>query len=125
MAKYGEVVIEGDLIVFRIQVLALPGIVELGPDGDKFKIVDAPAFAKDLVRHMNDEPETGPTPMQELFDRMIYDAFDNGADGVEDLPDPDAERDCSCDALDSANCSFAACACACHDSGRAPGMGKL
>ena len=91
MTKYGEAAIEDGVIVFRVEVSALPVIVEYGPDGDKFKVVDATTFAEDLVRHMNDEPETGPTPMQELFDRMIYDAFGNGADGIECIDDPEAE----------------------------------
>lgn len=49
----------------------------------KYKVVDALTFAKDVKRAMLDEAEDGSTPLSLFLDKMDEAALDDGADGVE------------------------------------------
>lgn len=92
----GKALIEDGYIVIRIQIDALPIIVEgavsLG-NLDPMKITDAAAFAKDLVETLNNEDEQGTTLIHEMFDEAIGEAADQGAQGWEEMPDEAGDED--------------------------------
>jgi hypothetical protein len=87
----GEAVIEGDSIVIRVAIDALPMIVEgawaAGGMDLRLKVTDAKTFAKDLVRTLNDEEEDGTTPIHKMFDAAIWEASEQGADGIDEHED--------------------------------------
>jgi hypothetical protein len=84
-----KAIIEGDEIVIRIPLSALPRAVENAGDacGANLKLTDAAAFAPEFVRELNREEENGDTPIYKLLDRAIMDAWENGAEGIEEVED--------------------------------------
>lgn len=86
--RTAEAFIEKGEIVIRIAVGALPTAyqagIDLGVHEPGFKIANARAFAKDLVRALNDEDEEGTTPIHRLFDAAMDEAIEQGAEGVEE-----------------------------------------
>lgn len=89
--RTAEAFIEKGEIVIRVAVKALPLAYEAGTDlgvhEPGFKITNARAFAKDLVRALNDEDEQGTNPIHRLFDDAMAEAIEQGADGVEEDDD--------------------------------------
>jgi len=90
-----EAKIEGDQIVIRIDISNLPVIVSgawalsaLPP----LKVTDAPEFAKELCRQLNDEDEEGTTPIHRLIDKGVNEAVEQGAFGIEEISDDEAEE---------------------------------
>jgi len=87
----GEAVIEGGAIVIRVDISALPMVVEgawaAGGMDLRLKVTDAKAFAKDLVRALNDEAEDGTTAIHKMFDAAIWEASEQGAEGIEEHED--------------------------------------
>ena len=79
--------IEGNQIVIRLDIDALPVAVEggisLGVIREGAKVVDVQAFAKDVVDALNHDDEQGTTLVHLMFDQAFEDAFDDGAQGVE------------------------------------------
>lgn len=86
-----QAVIEGDQIVIRLPIENLPVAVEgarsLQTLEGRWKVTDANAFAKDLVRALNDEDEEGTTMVHKMFDKGFNEAFEQGPDGVEEIED--------------------------------------
>jgi len=85
----GQAIIETvdghDYITIRVPVAALTVIVDgVDMDCDRFRVVDPAAFAKDLVRVLNDSSTVeGPPRIHEALDQAILDAYDEGAGGCE------------------------------------------
>jgi hypothetical protein len=73
-------------IVIRVSVDNLPAIVEGGWASRvfpiRFKVTDPEAFAADLLYELRREEEDGTTPIHRLFDRCIWSAIENGAQGI-------------------------------------------
>lgn len=95
-----EANIEGNQIVIRIDIETLPiaveGGIDLGTIASGGRVVDAYAFAKEVVYALNDEEEDGTTLVHEMFDAAFDDALDMGAQGVnydDDLDDGDEGLD--------------------------------
>lgn len=90
----GKATIKGGAIVIRVAIKALPVVVEgawaLGSLDTRWKITDAPAFAEDLVRALNDEDEQGTTMIHKMFDAAINEALEQGAEGIEEHEDQNA-----------------------------------
>jgi hypothetical protein len=89
----GEAVIEDGAIVIRVPLTALPQVVEgawaLGSLETRYVVTDTEAFAKDLVRALNDEDEQGTTLVHKMFDDAINEALEQGAEGIEEDPEED------------------------------------
>ena len=89
----GDAVIRKGLIIIEVPIDALQTIADgawfLGGLAPRAKIIDKKAFAKDLVRALNDEDEQGTTMIHSMFDRAIGEAWDNGAEGIEVHPEQD------------------------------------
>ena len=90
----GEAIIEGDSIVIRVALSALPIVLEgswaCGALDTRFKLTDVNKFASELVRELNDESEDGTTRIHKLFDGAIIEALEQGALGIEEHEDQDA-----------------------------------
>lgn len=86
-----EAKIEGEDIVIRVAVSALPQVVEgawtAGYMETRFKVTDAPTFAKELVSELNAESEDGTTAIHKMFDACINEAIEQGAEGIEEHED--------------------------------------
>jgi len=87
----GMAKIERKSIVVRVPVKALASAVEqtlaAGKIWQRLKITNAEAFAEDFVRALNDEDETGETLVHAMLDKAIINAFEQGADGIEEHED--------------------------------------
>lgn len=89
---FGQAVIEGDDIVIRVHIEHLDKVVECMPwDGWEkiLKVTDCKAFAKDLLSTLNDEEEDGTTRIHRMFDEAIEHAAEYGADGIDEIDNPD------------------------------------
>jgi hypothetical protein len=84
----GKAVIEGEQIVLRFPFDYLDLIVRGASDvnnwPNEYRVVDPVAFAKDLVRELNEETETGTTCVHRMFDAAILGAIEDGAFGIEE-----------------------------------------
>jgi hypothetical protein len=82
-----DATIEDGTIVIRVPVDALHQVLEgswaSGALDRRWKLTDAPTFARDLVRELNREEEDGSTRVHRMFDAAIEAAIDGGADGIE------------------------------------------
>lgn len=107
----GEAAIEGDWIAMKVAIPALTTIVEQSPDLCGIKVTNAPAFAVDLVRAINEAAEDGTTPFHRMFDCVIAAAIDDGSEHVEDT------GEATCAHVIAATCGT------CGGSGCAPGSG--
>lgn len=85
-----EALIEDGVIVIRLPVDNLPAVLEgswaSGGIETRWKLSDNDAFAKDLVRALNDEDEAGNTMIHRMFDKGIDEAIESGAEGVDEHP---------------------------------------
>jgi hypothetical protein len=70
---------------------ALEGAWASGHQDGRYRVTDAETFAKAVVHELNNEQEDGTTPIHELFDACMYEAIDQGAEGVEEHPDQEGE----------------------------------
>lgn len=90
----GKAVIEGDEIVIRLPIEALPDVIEgawsMNALRTRYQIVDGEAFAKELTLALNREDEQGTTPIHRMCDKAIEYAIDQGAEGIEEHPDQEA-----------------------------------
>jgi hypothetical protein len=90
---YGFAKIVNEEIVICIPIATLPlameGACDLKTIDPPCRVTNPSAFAKDFVRALNDESEDGTTPIHRLFDAAMNAALENGATGVEDVPQPD------------------------------------
>ena len=86
-----ECKIEGDEIVVRVKIDALPNAWDQhvrdisDPEAPEFKppkIEDAEAFAPHFLAELNHADEIGNTPLMRVFDEAMEMAINNGADGV-------------------------------------------
>ncbi len=86
-----EARIEGNDIVIRIPIDSLPQVVEgswaIGYMSTRYDVTEPSIFAKALVHELNYEDEQGTTPVHKLFDSMIEEAINQGAEGIEEHPD--------------------------------------
>ena len=86
-----EAFIRRNEIIIRLPIdimaAAYRGGVDLGYIPAGWKVTDAPAFAREVVRALNHEnPDNGTTPIHRLFDAAFLDAIEQGAEGVEEEP---------------------------------------
>jgi hypothetical protein len=81
--------IEGDDIVIRIAIKNLPiafaGGVDLGSIPPGYEITDPKKFAEEVVYSLEAEDEQGTTDIHRLFDKAMWDAVENGAEGCEEI----------------------------------------
>lgn len=92
-AKYpAEAVIEGDNIVIRVPIAAIPVAFEAWPDAPRndeadplYRVTDAATFAKGIVRYLNDESEDGTTRIHLMLDSAMNEALEQGEEGVEEI----------------------------------------
>ena len=92
-AKYpAEAVIEGDNIVIRVPISAIPVAFEAWPDAPRndeadplYSVTDAATFAKGIVRYLNDESEDGTTRIHLMLDSAMNEALEQGEEGVEEI----------------------------------------
>lgn len=73
--------IEGDEIVIRLKIEALPGALAGGPHGLWMRVTNSGDAAKAMVRVLEAEEEDGTTPVHRLFDDAMLHALENGEDG--------------------------------------------
>ena len=87
--KYGEAVIDDGCIIIRVDVPGLRQSVEAawmcGAVDTKLRVTDPLLFAKEMCRELNKESENGTTPIHTLLDKAIVAAFENGAEGIEEI----------------------------------------
>jgi hypothetical protein len=76
-----------DKIVVELPIRSLKVITRGGPYGNEIKITDSKIFAKELVRTLNDEEEDGTTAIHRMIDSAIFKAYENGAEGIEEVVD--------------------------------------
>lgn len=88
----GSAVIEGDSIVIRVAIEALPTILDgvgtlWDEEGEpRFQVTDPAAFAAEIVRSLNDEREDGTTRIHRMFDEALDHAVEYGDDqGIEEI----------------------------------------
>ncbi len=90
-----EAKIEGDDIVIRLYIGNLPVIVSGGWACNALpplKVTDSGELAKDLCRALNDENEEGTTPLHRLIDKAVLAAVEQGAFGIDEISEDEAER---------------------------------
>lgn len=90
--------IEGDEIVIRVPLAAIPHAAQLalsehGYSTDdnawtRIEITDPRAFAADMCRAMNDESEDGSTRVHLLLDAAVCIAYEQGSEGAEEATLP-------------------------------------
>jgi len=86
--------IEGDAIVIRVPLHALVSAMEWHPlRGDpaqppKCRIVDLPAFAREVVDRLNDFGEGNDCPVTEILDDAMHDVIDAGSESIWIAGDP-------------------------------------
>lgn len=78
--------IEGDEIVIRVKIEALPCAMAGSPLGAEIHVTDAAVFAEEFVRALNDEDEVGTTLLHKAFDRAMANATESGCEGLADGP---------------------------------------
>lgn len=86
----GRAEILDGVITIRIPVENLTPIIEgawaTGNLMGRLRLTNSSEFALDLLRELNRESEDGSTPIHRLFDKCIYEAVDQGAQGIEFHP---------------------------------------
>lgn len=87
----GQAVIEDDAIVIRLPIVNIPVAVEganaIGAFDAPIKVIDAAAFAKDIILELNREDEEGTTMVHKMFDKAFNEAAEQGAQGIADEDD--------------------------------------
>lgn len=90
----GQAEIADGHIVIRVEIAALPAVVEgawaSGGTDTRYKVTNAQEFAADLLRELNREEEDGTTRIHQMFDAAMMAAINNGAFGIEEHEDQDA-----------------------------------
>lgn len=86
-----EAFIRRNEIIIRLPIdimaAAYSGGVDLGYIEPGWKVTDPAAFAREVVHELNREnPDNGTTPIHRLFDAVMQEAIEQGADGVEEDP---------------------------------------
>lgn len=83
--------VENGAIVIRIGAKCLAHATNINPalwdaenDRGQFKVTDPVAFAKEVHRELVREEEDGSTPLTRTLDKAIYEAINQGAEGVEE-----------------------------------------
>lgn len=90
-----EAKIEGDDIVIRLYIGNLPVIVSGGWACNALpplKVTDSGEFAKDLCRSLNRDDEDGTTPIHRLIDANVLHAVEQGAFGIDEISEDEAEK---------------------------------
>lgn len=86
-----EAVIKDGWILIGVPITnlgaALEGAWACGENTPRYRVTDADAFAKEVVSELNRESETGTTMIHQMFDKAMYEAIDQGGEGVEEHPD--------------------------------------
>jgi ribosomal protein S3 len=86
----GRAVVRKGNIVIEVPVAALQAIVDgafcLNGISHRMKVTDAKLFAREITRELNRGDEQGTTPVHRCFDAAIQEAFEQGAEGVEEHP---------------------------------------
>jgi len=90
--RSAEASIEQGSIVIRLPVVNIPKAYRAGVDlgcipTDGWKVTNAVAFARDVVRALNDEDEQGTTPIHRLFDAAFSSAVEQGSEGAAEVED--------------------------------------
>lgn len=88
-------IVGGDIII-RLPIENLP----IGVDGawaagylsPRMKVTDAAAFAKDLCHALNNESEDGTTAIHRMLDKAVLDAYESGAEGIEEHEDQEGNN---------------------------------
>jgi hypothetical protein len=86
--------IEGDEIVIRVPIAAIPHAAKIAFDEANYDIdddtnetrmvvTDAAAFALGMIDALNQESEDGSTPIHYLLDRAVVYAAEQGTEGIE------------------------------------------
>jgi hypothetical protein len=93
-AKCAEAYISRGAVVIRLPIAnidsALDGAWAAGNYEPRYRLTDPEAFANEFVRELNREQEDGTTPIHVLFDKCLYAAIEQGAEGVEEHPEQEA-----------------------------------
>ena len=88
MSKAATAVIEKGTIIIRLPIKNLKMAVEGYVDSDfgiePMIVTNVQAFAKSVVRALNEEEENGSTPIHHMFDAAFEQALENGSEGVEE-----------------------------------------
>lgn len=74
--------IEGDQVVIRVPIAALPVAMSGSPIWHDCHVTDAAVFAVEFVRALNEEEEDGTTLLHRAFDKAMSNAVESGCDGV-------------------------------------------
>lgn len=86
-----DAIIKDGKIVISIKVADLPAAIEggflCGAFETRWKITNADAFAKHLVRELNHEDEEGTTRVHRMLDGAALEAIEQGAQGIEQHED--------------------------------------
>jgi hypothetical protein len=80
--------IENEALVIRIGVgtLAFCALAKNGgPLVENLRVADAVQFAKDAMREMNRESETGATMLNKMLDAAMEEATDQGSTAIREL----------------------------------------
>lgn len=84
-------IIEGDNIVIRVPISALPVAFDFSPltprddEADaKYFVSDTAEFAKSVCRRLNKEEEDGTTPIHLMLDSAMEEALEQGDEGLEE-----------------------------------------
>lgn len=89
-----EAYISRGALVIRVPIknlnCALDGAWAAANYQPRYRVTDAPTFAKELMHELNREAEDGTTPIHTLFDKCMYAAIENGCEGVEEHPEQEA-----------------------------------
>lgn len=89
----GQAIIEGDSIVIRVALSALPQIMDgwwaCNQPTTRYKITNTAEFAADLVTSLNGESEDGTTRVHKMFDDALEYSIEQGAFGIEEHEDQD------------------------------------
>lgn len=90
MEAAGEAVIENDCIVIRVPIDALQHVLDGSNPcyqiAERYRVVDAATFAKEICRSINREDERGESRFHKMFDAAMLHAIDQGCEGLEDVP---------------------------------------
>jgi hypothetical protein len=94
MRDAGKAVVEGDALVIRVPLEVLPTVVEgawASGGMDTRLLVTSPAkLAAELCLVLNDEDERGTTRVHKMFDSALWEAYEQGYEGIDVHPNQDA-----------------------------------
>lgn len=94
MRDSGRAVVEDGALVIRVPLETLPAVVEgawgAGTWDKRLLVTSTAKLASELCLVLNDEDERGTTLVHKMFDSALWEAYDQGYEGIDVHPNQEA-----------------------------------